>query len=76
MSKQFNFSSDDIMSRAERLINAASNRYQIVVQVALRAKQCRHNNFEDLDNSNLKPVIQAVVEMSDELTEPEIISDN
>jgi DNA-directed RNA polymerase subunit omega len=76
MSKQFNFSSDELMVRAEKLIKAASNRYQIVVQVALRAKKFRYHNFENLDDSNLKPVIQAVVEMSDELTEPEIISDN
>jgi DNA-directed RNA polymerase subunit omega len=56
-------------------MDAASNRYRITVQVAKRAKQRR---FEDFDNVEeiMKPVLRAIIEMSDELTQPEIISDS
>jgi DNA-directed RNA polymerase subunit omega len=63
------------MRRAEDLINAASNRYRITVQVANRAQRRRHDEFDSLDDPKLKPVIRAIIEMSDELTQPEIISD-
>ncbi len=74
--KKNNFDSSQIMFRSDNLLNAASNRYKITVAVARRAKERR---MEDFDNDNIeeviKPVMRAVVEMSDELTQPEIISD-
>ena len=75
MAKKHNFDSSQIMYRSDALMNAASNRYRITVQVAKRAKQRR---FEDFDNVEeiMKPVLRAIVEMSDELTQPEIISDS
>lgn len=75
MVKKHNFDSSQIMYRSDELMNAASNRYRITVQVAKRAKQRR---FEDFDNVEeiMKPVLRAIVEMSDELTQPEIISDS
>lgn len=63
------------MYRAEELMQAASNRYRITVQVANRAKRRRYEELDNLDDPMMKPAIRAIIEMSDELTQPEIISD-
>lgn len=63
----------ELMSRAEELISAASNRYRITVQVANRAKRRRYEDFDNGDDVMMKPVLRAIVEMSDELTQPDII---
>lgn len=68
------FDSTQIMYRAEELVNAASNRYRITVQVANRAKRRGYQDLE-LDEPLMKPVLRAIIEMSDELTQPEIIGD-
>ncbi|EGJ28425.1 MAG: DNA-directed RNA polymerase subunit omega [Moorea sp. SIO1G6] len=73
--KIYNFDSMDILQRTEQLVSAASNRYRITVQVASRAKRRRFEDFESLDEPSMKPVLRAIVEMSDELTQPEIIAD-
>ncbi len=57
------------------MLNAASNRYRITVQVANRAKRRRYEDFENIDDPMMKPVIRAIIEMSDELAEPEIIGE-
>jgi DNA-directed RNA polymerase subunit omega len=64
-----------LMRRAEDLIAAASNRYRITVQVANRAKRRRYDEFDSMEDSSMKPVIRAVIELSDELTQPEIIGE-
>jgi DNA-directed RNA polymerase subunit omega len=64
-----------LMRRAEDLVNAASNRYRITVQVANRAQRRRFEEFDSMDDPKMKPVIRAIVEMSDELTQPEIIGE-
>ncbi|MGB3492356.1 MAG: DNA-directed RNA polymerase subunit omega [Elainellaceae cyanobacterium] len=64
-----------LMRRAEDLVNAASNRYRITVQVANRAQRRRYEEFDSIDDPKMKPVIRAVIEMSDELTQPEIIGE-
>jgi len=56
-------------------MNAASNRYKITVAVAKRAKQRRKEDWENIEEV-MKPVLRAIIEMSDELTQPEIISDD
>ncbi|BAQ60736.1 DNA-directed RNA polymerase omega subunit [Geminocystis sp. NIES-3708] len=63
------------MFRSDELMNAASNRYKITVAVAKRAKQRRKEDFENIEEV-MKPVLRAIIEMSDELTQPEIISDD
>ncbi|MBW4550033.1 MAG: DNA-directed RNA polymerase subunit omega [Aphanocapsa sp. GSE-SYN-MK-11-07L] len=75
MHKRHPLNTAQIMRRAEELIEASSNRYRITVQVANRAKQRRYNE-EDYDDSGIKSVLQAIVEMSDELLQPEIIDDS
>jgi DNA-directed RNA polymerase subunit omega len=64
-----------VMRRAEDLISAASNRYRITVQVANRAKRRRFEDFDSMDDPSMKPVMRAIIEMSDELTQPEIIGE-
>jgi len=63
------------MHRSEELIGAASNRYRITVQVANRAKRRRYEDFESNEDVMMKPVLRAIIEMSDELTQPEIIGE-
>jgi DNA-directed RNA polymerase subunit omega len=75
MQKKHSFDSSQIMYRAEELMQAASNRYRITVQVANRAKRRRYEELDNLDDPMMKPAIRAIIEMSDELTQPEIISD-
>lgn len=72
---KFETTQTQIMYRAEDLISAASNRYRITVQVANRAKRRRYEDFENMDDPMMKPVIRAIIEMSDELTQPEIIGE-
>jgi DNA-directed RNA polymerase subunit omega len=75
MQKRQAFESSQIIYRAEQLIAAASNRYRITVQVANRAKRRRYEDFDNFEDPMMKPTIRAIIEMSDELTQPEIISD-
>jgi DNA-directed RNA polymerase subunit omega len=72
---KFETTQTQIMHRAEELIEAASNRYRITVQVANRAKRRRYEDFDNVDDPMMKPVIRAIIEMSDELTQPEIIGE-
>ncbi|KRH96537.1 DNA-directed RNA polymerase subunit omega [Cylindrospermopsis raciborskii S07] len=72
---RFETTQSQVMQRSEDLINAASNRYRITVQVANRAKRRRYEDFENNEDSIMKPVLRAIIEMSDELTQPEIIGE-
>jgi DNA-directed RNA polymerase subunit omega len=63
------------MRRADELISAASNRYRITVQVANRAKRRRFEDFDGPEDLSMKPIMRAIIEMSDELTQPEIIGE-
>ncbi|MGQ9872799.1 DNA-directed RNA polymerase subunit omega [Leptodesmis sp.] len=75
MQKRPTFDSAQLMRRADELISAASNRYRITVQVANRAKRRRFEDSDNNDDSSMKPVMRAIIEMSDELTQPEIIGE-
>lgn len=72
---KFETAQNQIMLRAEELISAASNRYRITVQVANRAKRRRYEDFDSMDDPMMKPVLRAIIEMSDELNQPEIIGE-
>jgi DNA-directed RNA polymerase subunit omega len=72
---KFETTQSQIMYRSEELIAAASNRYRITVQVANRAKRRRYEDFDSADDIMMKPVLRAIIEMSDELTQPEIIGE-
>ncbi|MEN9203371.1 MAG: DNA-directed RNA polymerase subunit omega [Thermostichus sp. DG_1_6_bins_120] len=73
--KHLAIDNDELMRRVEDLINASKNRYRITVQVANRAKRRRYEDHDDIEDGWMKPIRRAIVEMSDELTEPEIIGD-
>jgi DNA-directed RNA polymerase subunit omega len=75
MQKRNSFDSSHIMYRAEELMRAASNRYRITVQVANRAKRRRYEELDNVEDPMMKPAIRAIIEMSDELTNNEIIGD-
>ncbi|MDJ0726275.1 MAG: DNA-directed RNA polymerase subunit omega [Prochloraceae cyanobacterium] len=75
MQKRKTFDSVQIMYRSQELMKAASNRYRITVQVANRAKRRRYEDIDNIDDPMMKPAIRAIIEMSDELTQPEIIGD-
>lgn len=66
---------NQLMRRAEELISKASNRYRITVQVANRAKRRRYEDFDN-DDQVIKPVLRAIIEMSDEMDTAEIIGDD
>jgi len=66
---------DELMRLVEALINASKNRYRITVQVANRAKRRRYEDPDDVEEGWMKPIRRAIIEMSDELTQPEIIGD-
>ncbi|KJH71588.1 DNA-directed RNA polymerase subunit omega [Aliterella atlantica] len=72
---KFETTQSQVMHRAEELISAASNRYRVTVQVANRAKRRRYEDFDSMDDPLMKPVLRAIIEMSDELTQPEIIGE-
>ena len=75
MQRKTTFDSSEIMHRADQLMNAASNRYRITVQVANRAKRRRYEDMDGYEDPLMKPPVRAIIEMSDELTQPEIIGD-
>ena len=75
MQRRAVFDSTQLMRRSDELISAASNRYRITVQVANRAKRRRFESFDSVDDPMMKPVMRAIFEMSDELTQPEIIGE-
>ncbi len=66
MTRLSSHNSVELIHRADLLMQAASSRYQIVVQVTRRAHNYRQHGEEYADAS-IKPVIQAVLEMSQDL---------
>nr|AYR06325.1 DNA-directed RNA polymerase omega chain [Renouxia sp.] len=64
-----------ITYKTEELLNASINRYKITVQVANRAKRRKYEDIEIVDDPLIKPVIRAILEMVDEITQPEIIGE-
>lgn len=65
----------NIIYKTEELIDASSNRYKITLQVANRAKRRHYEDVEVVEELRTKPVIRAILEMSDEISQPEIIND-
>jgi DNA-directed RNA polymerase subunit omega len=61
--------------KTEELLDAASNRYRITVQVANKAKRERYEGIDILDDFKLKPVIRAILEIAEEINQPEIINE-
>nr|YP_009313455.1 Putative DNA-directed RNA polymerase subunit omega [Galaxaura rugosa]SCW21709.1 Putative DNA-directed RNA polymerase subunit omega [Galaxaura rugosa] len=68
-------SSNQIIYKTEELLDASPNRFKITVQVANRAKRRKYEDIDIVDDPRIKPIIRAILEMADESTQPEIISD-
>ena len=64
----------ELAQRAESLIRYSSNRYLTTVRIAFRAKQRRVDDFDGLlEDSMIKPVQRAIVEMSGEQDQPDLL---
>nr|QCI06448.1 putative DNA-directed RNA polymerase subunit omega [Dictyurus purpurascens] len=64
-----------IIYKTEELLNLAENRYKITIQVANRAKRRKYEDIDIVDDPINKPIIRAILEIVDEITKPEILSD-
>ena len=66
--------SSDLAKRGESLIRQSTNRYLTTVRIAFRAKQRRFDDFDGLlEESSVKPVQRAIVELSDEQDQPDLL---
>jgi DNA-directed RNA polymerase subunit omega len=65
----------EVLYKTEELLDAASNRYRITVQVANKAKRKRYEGITLIDDFKLKPVIRAILEIAEEISRPEILAD-
>ena len=63
-----------IIYKTEELLEAADNRYEITVQIANRAKKRKYEDIDIIDDPINKPIIKAILEMVDEITETEILT--
>nr|YP_009122252.1 putative DNA-directed RNA polymerase subunit omega [Vertebrata lanosa]AJH66010.1 putative DNA-directed RNA polymerase subunit omega [Vertebrata lanosa] len=64
-----------ITYKTEELLEIVSNRYKITIQVANRAKRRKYEDIDIIDDPLNKPIIKAIIEMVDEITEPEILEE-
>nr|YP_010903825.1 DNA directed RNA polymerase subunit omega [Hypnea musciformis]WCH56876.1 DNA directed RNA polymerase subunit omega [Hypnea musciformis]WCH57076.1 DNA directed RNA polymerase subunit omega [Hypnea musciformis] len=67
--------SSQIIYKTEELLELSNNRYRITIQIANRAKRKKYEDMETIDNPLIKPVVRAILEMLDEITQPEIVID-
>ena len=75
MLKDYILAYNEIIYKTEELLNTAKNRYKITVQIANRAKRRKYEDIDIIEDPNMKPIIRAILEMADEITQPEIIED-
>ncbi|MDP6193160.1 MAG: DNA-directed RNA polymerase subunit omega [Prochlorococcus sp.] len=65
----------DLAKRGESLVRQSPNRYLTTVRIAFRAKQRRFDDFDGLlEESSVKPVQRAIVELSDEQDQPDLLA--
>lgn len=57
---------NDIIYKTEQLLNSSSNRYNITLKVAQRAKRKKYEDLDIVDEPEIKPVIRAIIEMASE----------
>lgn len=72
-SKLMDATSNQILYKTEELLNNSKNRYKITMQIANRAKRRKYEDIDIIDDPHIKPVIRAILEMYDEITQKEII---
>nr|YP_009396558.1 putative DNA-directed RNA polymerase subunit omega [Vertebrata australis]ARW65744.1 putative DNA-directed RNA polymerase subunit omega [Vertebrata australis] len=64
-----------ITYKTEELLEIVNNRYKITIQVANRAKRRKYEDIDIIDDPLNKPIIKAIIEIVDEITEPEILEE-
>nr|YP_010952178.1 DNA-directed RNA polymerase omega subunit [Gloiopeltis furcata]WMP13847.1 DNA-directed RNA polymerase omega subunit [Gloiopeltis furcata] len=74
MRKHHKINSNQVTYKTEELLNLSSNRYKITIQVANRAKRRKYEDVDIIEDPLIKPIIRAILEMVDEITQPEIIN--
>jgi DNA-directed RNA polymerase subunit omega len=57
----------DVLYKTQELLEIASNRYKITVQVATKAKRKRYEDGDILSDFKIKPVVKAIIEMNEEV---------
>jgi DNA-directed RNA polymerase subunit omega len=72
--KKQTVSSLEVLYKTEELLDAASNRYRITVQVANKAKRKRYEDIDILEDFKLKPVIRAILEIAEEINQSEVLN--
>nr|YP_009732179.1 hypothetical protein [Gracilaria spinulosa]YP_010195899.1 DNA-directed RNA polymerase omega chain [Gracilaria bursa-pastoris]QHS70808.1 hypothetical protein [Gracilaria spinulosa]UAD83296.1 DNA-directed RNA polymerase omega chain [Gracilaria bursa-pastoris] len=65
----------EVIYKTEELLNISDNRYKITIQIANRAKRKKYEDLDIIDDPNIKPIIRSILEMVDEIKQPEIIGD-
>lgn len=65
--------SHKITYKTEELLEESGNRFKVTVKVAERAKRRKYEDVDIIEDPLIKPVIRAILEMVDEITQPEII---
>nr|YP_010865324.1 DNA-directed RNA polymerase omega chain [Campylaephora boydenii]WGT74194.1 DNA-directed RNA polymerase omega chain [Campylaephora boydenii] len=73
--KYSHFKQTQINYKIEELLDTANNRYKVTIQVANRAKRRKYEDIDIIDDTLNKPIVRAILEMVDEITQPEILSD-
>ena len=73
--KKERIESHHLTYKTEELLYASENRFKITVKVAERAKRRKYEDIEIIEDPLIKPVIRAIIEMVDEITQPEIIGE-
>jgi DNA-directed RNA polymerase subunit omega len=63
-----------VLYKTEELLDAASNRYRITIQVANKAKRRRYEDLDVLEDIRVKPVIRAILEIAEEITQPDVLT--
>nr|YP_009346918.1 DNA-directed RNA polymerase subunit omega [Gracilaria firma]YP_009497914.1 Ycf61 [Gracilaria changii]APR74453.1 DNA-directed RNA polymerase subunit omega [Gracilaria firma]ART65178.1 Ycf61 [Gracilaria changii] len=67
--------SNEIIYKTEELLNISDNRYKITIQIANRAKRKKYEDLDIIDDPTIKPIIRSILEIIDEIKQPEIIGD-
>ena len=75
MNEQKKIDLKNIIYKTEELLELSQNRYKATIKVANRAKRRKYEDVDIVDDPISKPIIRAILEMVDEITEPEILSD-
>ena len=73
--KDNSIESHQIIYKTEDLLDASENRFRITLRVADRAKRRKYEDIDIIEDPLVKPVIRAILEMVDEITQPEIIGE-